>query len=298
MATYYGVKGSSNWNSGNWSLTSAKDATRTGSGVTPTASDNCILDDWSSDGGGVTWTINATTCACQTLNCTGYAGTLAFTSSQKLTVSGSVTFTSSMTCTGAGNLTVSTGTIATGGIAVSITTLSLTGSVTMNTNGTTWGNIDIDNAITLTLTSNLTCSGSLYIKNGLTFSGAYNISCGTLKQTFFWSGSTTLTIVSGQTLTVTTSLLLSGDYVGSYTITVRSGTASSAAYLTYQGTVANCKIAGVTFTDIDASGSAQGLDNWYGGTLTRCTNITNRTSTDIGGGGLIRHPGMNGGLNG
>ena len=42
----------------------------------------------------------------------------------------------------------------------------------------------------------------------------------------------------------------------------------------------------VAFTDVDFSTYSTpvtGLDNWYGGTLTRCTGITNRTSADIGG---------------
>jgi hypothetical protein len=38
----------------------------------------------------------------------------------------------------------------------------------------------------------------------------------------------------------------------------------------------------MTFTNIAFSVP---VDNWYGGTLTGTTNITNRTSADIGGGG-------------
>jgi hypothetical protein len=72
---------------------------------------------------------------------------------------------------------------------------------------------------------------------------------------------------------------LSGNAFNSCTI--RSTIASSDTFLTYQGTAANCKIAGMTFTDVNASGSAQALDNWYGGTLTRTTNIINRTTADF-----------------
>ena len=59
--------------------------------------------------------------------------------------------------------------------------------------------------------------------------------------------------------------------------------ASTAFNLVFNGTTTNCSIYRATFTDVNASGSAIGLDNWYGGTLTRTTNITNRTSADIGG---------------
>jgi hypothetical protein len=53
------------------------------------------------------------------------------------------------------------------------------------------------------------------------------------------------------------------------------------ASLTYSGTAANCKVAGVTFTDIDASGSAVAILNWYGGTLTRTVNVYNVTAASF-----------------
>jgi hypothetical protein len=276
MATYYGVKGSSNWNSGNWSTTATKDATRTGSAVTPTANDDCILDDWSSDGGGVTWTINATTCLCKSLNCTGYAGALVFTASQKLTSSGSVTFTSSMTCTGAGNLTVSTGTITTGGISVAIGVLTLTGSVTINSNGTTWTNIiNSVGAVTITLSSALSCTTMLITSYGnLAFAGAFSITCDNL---YIYVSSITITFVAGQTITIVSSLHLI-SYTPALNSTILSGTASSDIFLHYNGLVSNAVISRFKFTDVNC---AHAIDNWYGGTLTRTTGITNRTSADI-----------------
>jgi hypothetical protein len=68
------------------------------------------------------------------------------------------------------------------------------------------------------------------------------------------------------------------------TNTIKSSTASSPFYLNYGGTAVNGMCYSMVFTDVDASGSAQVIDNWYGGTLTRTTNITNRSSADIGGG--------------
>jgi len=139
--------------------------------------------------------------------------------------------------------------------------------------------------LTCTLLSNLTVGDfTNYEGNNLifTFAGAYNITCDNLGG-IHRGGGGNLIIPSGQTLTITTSLTL-GNTVN-YVSLIKASTPSSSAYLVYSGTVANCKIFMTTFTDIDASGSAQGLDNWYGGTLTRCSGITNRTSADIGGGG-------------
>jgi hypothetical protein len=69
--------------------------------------------------------------------------------------------------------------------------------------------------------------------------------------------------------------------------TIKSGTASTHFHLNYLGLASACKIFQAIFTDIDASGSSQPIDNWYGGTLTRCTNIINRTSADLKQTGII-----------
>lgn len=257
MATYYGVKGSSNWNSGNWSTTSAKDASRTGSGVTPTASDDCIIDDWTSDGGGVIWTVNATSCVCKSLVCTGYAGDLAFTASQILAISGNITFANTMTISGTGILRP-----------------AASGTLTMA--GLTFpGTVSFTSSLTVTLTGNLTITNGLDLLSTVTFAGAYNITCGNL----LLGGSKTITLVSGQTLTILSSIVSAANQFGANKI--QSGTASSSTAFIYQGTTANCKIAGMQFTDIDASSSSVPIFNWGGGTLTRCTNIYNATALDF-----------------
>jgi hypothetical protein len=153
---------------------------------------------------------------------------------------------------------------------------------TLDSNGITWYDILPSNFNgTLTLESNLTCSHNFTIINSLTLSGAYNISCATFRA-FVSTSNVIITLVQSQTLTVTNGLELGGT--GTYSISVVSSVASTPAYLNYTGTPVNCEVYKAVFTDIDASGSSQGIDNWYGGTLTRTTNITNRTSADIGGG--------------
>lgn len=285
MATYYAVNAGGNWTAGaTWSTTATKDASRTGGSTAPTASDDCIIDDYS---GNVTVNANS---VCKSLDCNGggaYVGTLTFTAPFTLTVSGSVTFSTGMTVAGTGNLSIAAaGTLTSAGVDVSIGLLTLAGASakTLNTDGTTWPSIAIlSGAQTITLSSDLQCTTLDLNGNygNITFAGAYDITCAKLMAGY--GGPQTTTIVSGQTLTVTTSLLMGCNY--EHITTLKSSTASVAAYLTYQGTVANCAVSGMAFTDIDASGSAQGIDNWYGQTLTRTTGITNRTSADIGGGG-------------
>jgi hypothetical protein len=266
MATYYAINAGGNWSAGaTWSTVSAKDASRVGGSTAPTNADDCILDDYS---GNVT--VNTTTCACKSITCTGYTGTLTFTAAQRLIVSGDVVFSAGMALAGTGDLRFqATATLNMAG-------LTFPGSMSNNTSGT------------ITLLADLVITGALTATNALlTFAGAFDVTCSSLR---LYYG---LIIPSGQTLTITESITLMASIV---TVpTIKSSTASSTAYLTYQGTVANCAIAGYIFTDIDASGSAQGLDNWYGGTLTRTAGITNRTSADIGGGGSPRFGDRTGG---
>jgi hypothetical protein len=185
-------------------------------------------------------------------------------------------------------------TAAAGGITVTGADLCITGNATLNTNGLTWEDILLVNGstnVTLALTSPLQCSGafgaltkntSVTTPTTMTMSGAYNISCGTLLLIPFY----TLKIVPGITITVSTRISMSGDTSGRFPAILQSVTASSAFTLTYQGARADCGMFAVICTDVDASTSAQALENWCGGTLTRCTNITNRTVSAIGGGGV------------
>lgn len=250
MATYYGVKGSSNWNSGNWSTTATKDATRTGSAVTPLATDDCILDDWTSDGGGVTWTVNATSCVCKTLVCTGYAGAIAFTAAQQLAASGSVTFDGTHTISGTGTLR-----------------FNAAGTLTMD--GITFpGNLTLGASFTLTIPENTIITGTFTVAAVTSvLSGAFNLTCANLIIT----ATASLSLVAGKTLTVSTSITA----MANSTTTIKSVTASSDAFLLFNGLASACKVGGMTFTDINC---ANVINNWYGGTLTRTTGIYNLTS--------------------
>jgi hypothetical protein len=280
MATYYGVNAGGNWaTAGTWSTTATKDASRTGGASAPTNADDCVLDDYS---GNVT--VNTTSCVAKTLSCVvngNYAGTLTFTSGQTLTVSGNVTFSSTMTLSGTGNLTINgaSATLTSAGIASSITNLRFTASVTLHTNGTTWNNIAAANNLqTWTLSSNLNCSGTLISSVLSAFAGAFDVSCGTLL--YINTGGNSLNLVAGQTLSVSTAIYIGGGNTsGSSGCIIRSATASSDAYLVYNGTRGNCQIAQVKLTDINATGSTQNLDTFCS-TLTRCTNITDRTPSD------------------
>jgi len=246
---YYKSAGvNTNWsNAANWC-----DATNGGGtcgASAPTASINAVLDSNSGD-----VNIDTTACAAQTLVATGYTGVLTFTATKILAVSGNVTFDAGMTLTGTGQLRLSAaGTIKSAG-------LKFPGTLYLNTS----------NAITL--------DGDLSTVNirgsniSAVFTGPYDIKCDNLYLIYG------LTLVHGQTLTVTTSMTVNETAsIGE----IKSDTASSSAYLVYEGTTTDCVIAGARFTDIDASDSAQALDNWYGKALLRTANIYNVTSASI-----------------
>jgi len=209
-------------------------------------------------GTGGTWSGTGAISNNLTINCT------------TLTISGNVYYA-------AGTLTYTAGTV-----TVTGSTLILrTAGMTLNTSGMTWNNVTLNTSgLTYTLASDLICSGTLNASVGsnITVAGAYDITCRTL---WISGNGATLTLPAGQTITITGSILVAGTVA--YGMEIKSSTPSSSVYLVYSGTAADCKVFAGTFTDIDASGSTQGIDNWYGGTLTRTSGITNRTSADIGG---------------
>lgn len=217
--------------------------------------------------------------------------TRSFEGTTNIILNGSGTLSSSGSNYVANNLTINTsGTIVMGAVlrvyggyfdytagTVDVSTnnniLMLDTSVKLNVHGVKWNTIaEAGGHSTHTLESDLDCASiicttSYYIY----FFGAYNISCDALS-----IGPTpkTVKLTSGQTLSISTSMNLNGSTVSSYT-------PSSAMYLNYSGTIVNGKVVGSTFTDVDASGSAQVIPNYNGGTLTRTTNITNYTAADL-----------------
>lgn len=224
-----------NWtDNATWSTTSGGSADTTA----PTTSDTAYLD---ANSGNVT--VNATSAVAQHLDCTGYTGTLTFTASQRLAVSGNVKFVSGMTLSGTGDL-------------------RLAAAGTFDSGGLTFpGNVSLFASATITLQADLTITGTLFVTGGTntTLAGEYNVRCGTLTYT---GANYYIIMTAGQTLTVDTAINMSGSGFG--TIVLKSATGSSDINLVYNGTAANAKIAGATFTDVDASGSAVTLYNWYG----------------------------------
>lgn len=221
-----------------------------GSAVTGTAT--IIL------GGGI-WSGASTIANNMSINCT------------TATISGGVNYTTNTLLYTAGTITVTN------------STLGLAGSCTLNTTGLTWGIVaPSGTTFTTTLGSALACE-KLLINSGVvaTFAGNFDITCTTLELGAI--ATTTLSLVSGRTLTVNTNMYLSGDGSPDFLATIKAVTPSSDTHLNFGGLASAQKVFSMTFTDIDASGSAQVIDNWYGGTLLRTTNITNRTSADIGG---------------
>jgi hypothetical protein len=134
-------------------------------------------------------------------------------------------------------------------------TLALTSVPTLNTEGINWSTIST--TVGFTLLSHLTCN-ILSVLGIAPFVGAYNITCDIFR---FGSSSVnrTITFNAGVTLTVIIRLLIAS----SLGCILTSDTLSSPFYLNYQGTQVNCNVAGVTFTDVDASGSAIPIDNWW-----------------------------------
>jgi len=189
----------------------------------------------------------------------------------------------------AGTLTYTAGTITT-----TSSTLDITGACTLDTDRgatkITLNNLTISlGTYTITLSSNLTGTGMLKAGGGNspTFSGAFDISFYEFSlASSVSSGATVFTFPAGRTFTITNSLAITSIQAAipeTLLCTLKSSSTSNPFYLNYTGTLANCKVFGTTFTDVDASGSSIPIYNWYGGTLTRTTNIINVTASNIGG---------------
>ena len=188
-----------------------------------------------------------------------------------------ITLTSNLACTnfiinGPYNLTFA------GVYKVTGSSIVLNDGCSIDSNGSVW--TDMQMYASITLLSALVCSGELFLSINATFVGAYNISCGTWRIESF-TESNVITLVAGTTLTITAGMHLIGLDYPDASLIIQSDTPSAYANLKYLGTASDCKVFAITFIDIDASLSAQNIDNWMGGDLTRCLNITNRTSADF-----------------
>jgi len=136
----------------------------------------------------------------------------------------------------------------------------------------------VGGSVNVTLTANLSVT-KLYlsylsstVSGTMTMVGNYDISCVDL----YVNMCTIVALVSGYNLNISnswqqihySSAILFGT-------SIKSKTSSSTVYVNYSGTLANLKLANAIFTDVDASGSAVPILNWFGGILTRTTNIYN-----------------------
>ena len=149
-------------------------------------------------------------------------------------------------------------------------TTTLAASLTMSGNyATNLGTISVSGPAILTRVNSVTIT-EINVNPGVTFTvaGAYAQTVGTL--TVDRGG--TLVFPSTQTLTVSTRIDVCGS--SKATTTIRAATGSSAFTLTYNGTSANMNIDSATFTDVTATVT---LYNHNGGTLTRCSGITNHS---------------------
>lgn len=208
---------------------------------------------------------------------TGSNGTIEGTGN--LNLAGNITFSAS-TCRFYGK----TMNYISGTITTTNNILALNSSCTLNIDGITLNQVKLGgSASTITLASDFHAKTILFDaggSNATTFSGDYDIYTETARIIRSASTAINITLVSGRTFYISSTLSLVGLALTG-NLTLKSSTSSSSAYINYSGTTDNCNVSGITFTDIDASGSAQRIDNWYGGTLTRTSNIYNRTSTDI-----------------
>lgn len=108
--------------------------------------------------------------------------------------------------------------------------------------------------------------------------GEFDIYCANFRLYSAATASTGFTFTKSQTLNVSNSISIAGNYLVSPFI--KSSLGGTAFNLTYTGTAADTKVFMATFTDVNASVN---IDNWYGIASTGDTNISIRTSADIGG---------------
>lgn len=159
--------GGGNWTTdATWSTTSGGAADTTA----PTSTDAAILD---GNSGAVN--VDATSVA-QSLDCTGYISTLAFSTNDVLTVSGSVTFVSGMTLTmsavsGATLTMAATGSLTTAGKSLRNLIIDATGGTVTLVDGVTTvsANITVTNG-TIKMDGAADNSGLIHSINGLTSS--------------------------------------------------------------------------------------------------------------------------------
>ena len=137
-----------------------------------------------------TVTVDTTTNAAGSLNCTGATGTLAFTSGKTLAVSGSVTFDAGMTLTGSGTLAIAgTSTITLGSnlsaniwLYGSAFTMAGAYNITVSQLFSSWGggSLTLVAGQTLNVTSSMTLESFFTIRSSVSSSYTYLNYSGTM----------------------------------------------------------------------------------------------------------------------
>lgn len=229
MAARYWVGGTAAWDGTagtKWALTSGG----AGGQAVPTSVDDVFFDASSGTG---TVTISTGNTGAQSINCTGFTGTLTFNAGVTISVAGSVTYVAGMT------LTINTG----------IHTLTATGTLT--TGGKTLGTINITGSTTVSLGSALTC-GQLSIVSSTstlnTTASNYNITASSLS----------LPTVSGGTLTLNGSTVtLSGSFGGGGSPTINAGTST----INLTGAAPTFNGASRTYNNVTFSSTSGGRTN-------------------------------------
>lgn len=216
---------------------------------------------------GLTLSSNAGTTPTTNLILTGGAWTGNFILYNNLTINQT---TSNVTTT---STKYATGTLAYNSSGVGSYTVTPSGTLTLsactlNTNGITWATVYFSN-ITVVLSSDLQVT-TLNFGFSVTFTGVHNITAATMS---FVSPSYTFTFPAGMTINITSVItsMVSETFV--------SGTPSSPVYINFTGNYSTCNISGSIFTDMQSIGKT--LFNFYGGTLTRTTGITNATGANF-----------------
>lgn len=253
MASRYWVGGNANWDATagtKWATTSGG----AGGAAVPTSSDDVFLDNGTGTGN---VTISGAR-VCQSLNCTGYVGTLNMGAT--ITVSGNVTLASGMTITGSSALIVNA-------------------TSTLTSNGKTWpNNLTLTTLVTYTLADDWTVTGTLSVGSTaagtVTYNGnKFNISTLNVVSTsairivsgttvFNFNGtSCTWTQTSGifrcnVTINTASTLTINDMYVGSNTITYTAGTVTVAGTLNILESI-TLDTNGITWGSVVISGASR-----------------------------------------
>lgn len=262
MANRYWVGGTDNWDGTagtKWAATSGG----LGGQSVPTTGDAVFFDNNSGTG---TITISAGNTGAQSLNCTGFTGTI--TGSANITISQNITLVSGMTFSHTG-------------------TISINSASTITSAGQTFGSISkiTSTALTLTLADALTCSGTCNLSAGTLSLGSYTLTCSafnsstTASRTIaFGTGNITVTGTGASwntgtsiNLTVTGTPTVNFTYSGTSTLSASVGNLSQANSINFNFTAGTYNLSFLN----SSNNSARNVN------FTGYSGVWGTTSTDV-----------------